>query len=106
MVPFESGTRWALNLVRAGGIFVMFLIALAGAPHSLCAEGDCVDYRMDCMSDVDLCVSYQYTCGQEAGEECTDQGETYCDAGSLWNCSGSYPYALVCGFEGGGGGPH
>lgn len=107
MVSTESRSRWVLSLIRAGGISVMFFIALTGSPGSLCAEGDRIDYRTGCMSDGDLCVSIEETCGEAAGEECTDEGETYCDAGVLWSCPGNMPYALVCGFDhGGGGGPN
>ena len=99
--------RSVFRPIQWGLILTISLIASQGPPDSLCADEDCVDYRAGCMSDVDLCVSLEEPCGEAAGEECTDLGTTSCDAGSLWNCPVNLPYALICGFDhGGGGGIH
>jgi len=102
MESTESCPWWVLNLIRASGIFIMFFVALSGAPDSLCADGDCIDYRIGCVVSANVCLSYEGPCGEEAGEECTEEGMPYCEPGTLWSCPGSLPYAIICGFVGGG----
>jgi hypothetical protein len=55
------------GLIRGVGIFVVFLVALAGSPQGMWGEeggGECTDYHIHfCIED----------CSEDAGKECGEQ---------------------------------
>ena len=85
----ENRLSQRLGMIRAAGILVMFLVALAGVPQPA-ASRSCFSVLMTC-SSATACVGHLHeSCLASPG--CP--GTIICTAG--FGCSGQHNVAMVC----------
>jgi len=103
----SNGWKGGLLAIRAAAVTLLFLTVGVVTPRSAVADGppppSCEDYTIDeCLPPVVCEAQAENPCGGARGEQCEDQGYVACVDLPVQQCSDGG--AMICLFEGNGGG--